>query len=89
MNTLKIIEQKGYRKEDLSPDNQHALAWLEYLYADMENFEFQDGRINSAPDSVIGQLVAEIADDVKAQMILYMGIQIAEYQIAMAEGADV
>ena len=89
MDTRKIIEKKGYRFEDLSADDQHAMRWLEYLYADMENFEFEDGRIQSAPDSVIGQLVAEIADDVKTQMIQYMGIQIAEYQIAMAEGADV
>lgn len=81
MQTLKIIEKEGYRFEDLTKENQEIIRWLKYLKEDFENFEYQHDEISE----ILTDIVSEIADDVIEEVKTWMEIQIADYQISMAE----
>ena len=42
MNVLAIIENEGYRTEDLNDDHRNILTWLRYLESDFaEGFEYE------------------------------------------------
>ncbi len=82
MNTRAIIEQEGYRVEDLNERHQEVLTWLRYLADDFEQcFEYE----NDCEYGIIGDLKDEIARDVIEQVKTWLEIQIAEYQIGFAE----
>jgi len=88
MDYFRIIEKEGYRVEDLNAENQNIIRYLKYLRADAENFEWEDEDVMCSPDTIIGKMKAEIADNVIEQFKDWIDIQIAEYQIALAESQD-
>lgn len=85
MDYFRIINSDGYRFEDLNKQNQDVITWLKYLREDIENFEWEDEDVCFSPDTIIGKMKAEIAENVMEQVKDWIDIQIAEYQIALAE----
>lgn len=85
MNVFYIIKQKGYQFEDLNEENQHIVSWLKCLRKDMENFEYQDEDVALAPETIIGKMKQEIADDVLRQVLQNVDVLIADYQICLIE----
>lgn len=88
MDYKRIINQKGYRVEDLKPKDQDVINCLRCLLEDFDNFEYQceDFMLDDDKEiSIIGKMKEEIADDVIKQVKDWIDIQIMEYQIAMAE----
>lgn len=82
MDTLKIIETKGYRAEELNEKHRDILKWLRYLENDFaECFEYDTGY----DYGLVGDLKEEIAGDVIEQAKMWLKLQIAEYQIGFAE----
>lgn len=88
MDYFRIIASKGYRFEDLNERNQDIINWLNHLREDIENFEWEDEDVCLSPDTIIGKMKAEIAENVIEQVKFWMDVQIAEYQICLAEGQD-
>lgn len=82
MDVLRIIEQEGYRAEDLPEEKQRILTWLRYLESDFcDCFEYE----KSYEYGIIGDLKEEIANECIEQVKVWLAIQIAEYQISFAE----
>lgn len=85
MDVFRIIKQKGYRFVDLNEDNQNRIAILNILRDDFEHFEYQGG---SDVSGIVNDMVQEIAEDVIEEVKLWLDIQIAEYQITLAENQE-
>lgn len=83
MDTLKTIEKEGYRLEDLPEKYQFGIKCMRLLAQDFEdNFEAE---FHDVMSETVAAIKSEIVDWAKEEAVNWLRIQIAEYQIAMAE----
>ena len=83
MDTLRIIQNEGYRFDDLNKQNQDVIRWLNWLIDDIA--EKKADYIDTEDMGLWEKLQNEIARDVVDEIVDHARIQIAEYQIALIE----
>lgn len=89
MDLKRIIQQEGYRRQDLTDEHKRTLEWLDLIAEDFENFSFDDPDVfEGEPMSIIGQIKVEIANNVTEQVKEWLENKIADIQIAMAESEE-
>ena len=77
MDTFRIIKQKGYRREDLSEQNENLKDNLDYI--DEECTE----------ESTIGKIKKEYANKVINGVVEWLEMELADMQINLAESENV
>lgn len=95
MDTLRIIQQEGYRRQDLNEENQKIMNWLDHLIEQLDNLknnvEFIDEEIEN-PEfvakedrTILGTMKYEMACKVIDKAVEWLQIEAADVQIALAE----
>lgn len=97
MDTSEIIKQDGYKKENLSKENQAQLDAQDYIINELDNLknnlEFIDSDmcsegLETGNESVVGKIKTEIAINVINKAVEWLKLQQAEYQISLAENEE-
>lgn len=84
MNTERIIQNEGYRLEDLSAHNQDVMKWLRFVEEEFE--EHVEGYLDlSDNNSIIEKITNEIAADALNEAVVNLHLIINEIQISLAE----
>lgn len=87
MNSVEIIKKEGYRREDLTKENQKVMSFLDRLTDDFDNLkdnlEFMDEEMTD--DSEIGKIKREIAIKIIAAAEEWMEASKADIQISLIE----
>lgn len=81
-----IIEREGYRREDLSPEDQYALEEIDWIIEQIDvlrdNLDIYDDIDN---ETVIGKMKTEIYNKAIDAVIDWTKSQQLELQVGMAE----
>ena len=88
MDTFRIIEQEGYRREDLNSLHNGILEIIDDIITsiDIDNINIEDSDIGE--DTVIGKLKEEFAQKVIDAVKEYIECFQADLQISFAENED-
>ena len=89
-----ICQKPGYRREDLTKENQEILSWCDSLIEELDNLtnnlEFlEDSDLDSGDGlSVIGQMKKEIVINTIDKAVEWLRQHVDEIQVALAENQD-
>ena len=91
MDTFRIIKQKGYRREDLSEQNQEILSFCDMLIESLENLKDNLDYIDEecTEESTIGKIKKEYANKVINGVVEWLEMELADMQINLAESENV
>lgn len=92
MDSYNIIEQKGYRREDLTKEHQAIMETLDWFQEHClenikDNMDMVDDDFfgNEKPEGIIEQAKWEYALKVIDKVIEYFDMNKAEFQVTLAE----
>jgi hypothetical protein len=97
MDTLGTIKKDGYKRENLSKENQAQLDAQDYIINELDNLknnlEFIDSDmcsegLETENEFVVGKIKTEIAINVIDKAVEWLKVQQAEYQISLAENEE-
>lgn len=90
MDVFRIINQDGYKYDDLTDENKKVIDWCNYLIDDLKGFEFDDDDVNCFDEDLttIGKIKKEISDEVIEQIKEWLNTSVAEFQIVLIESQD-
>lgn len=90
----RIIEQEGYRRDDLTKENQEILSWCDSLIEELDNLKnnlefLEDSDVDSSDDlSVIGKMKKEIIINTIDKAVEWLQSHVDEIQVGLAENQD-
>lgn len=90
MNYQKMIENEGYRREDLTAEHREQLAWLDFARRELSD-QTEDilDAVANYEDNIIARVKKEVAEETMAEALRRFDFLIAEAQIRMAESEGV
>jgi len=86
MNYREIVEQEGYRLEDLTPEHQTYISGMKQLLSDFQLYYAYE---TDDEDSIIDQLKQQIANEVIEDIYSWLELQLLEYQIGAGDAEAV
>ena len=86
MNYRDMVEQKGYRLEDLTPEHQTFISGMRQLLSDFQIYYEYD---TEDEDEIVDQLKKQIADEVVEDIYAWLEMNILEYQIGAGDAEAV
>ena len=92
-----IIQRPGYRREDLTKENQEILSWCDSLIEELDNLKnnlefLEDSDLPLSADdedvSVIGKMKLEIVINTIDKAVEWLQAHVDEIQVGLAENQD-
>lgn len=84
MDVIGIINKEGYRREDLTEENNFIMGWLDHLYESIDGFE-ADYETETEDTTLLEKIKNEIAIETIEELKRYLQGTIAEIQISLIE----
>lgn len=89
-----ICQKPGYRREDLTKENQEILSWCDSVVEELDNLKnnlefLEDSDLDSSDDlSVISQMKKEIVVKTIDKAVEWLQAHVDEIQVGLAENQD-
>ena len=86
MDYRRVIEQEGYRLEDLTPEHQQFIAGMMQLLSDFQvGYEYE----TEDEDTILENIKKQIADEVVDDVYSWLEMDLLEWQISAGDSEAV